>query len=767
MFRIVVLALLAVSLTRAASAQQPPAQEALAGTVDVAGTLELPESFAGAPPPQLPASVSRDAEGRTTVRAVRLTTPLRLDGSLDEALYRTITPISGFVQNEPANGEPATEKTEIWLSFDADNVYVSMRASESAPERMIVNEMRRDSFNVLQNENFQFAFDTFHDGRNAVSFQFNPIGGRMDGQVTNESQYNGDWNPIWNLHVQRTAGGWTAEAAVPFKSLRFRPGTAQIWGFQSRRINRWKNEVSYLTPLPAGTGVNGHSRVSNFSTMVGLEVPSGSRPLDLKPYVTSNVTTDLAGAAPVRNKVGKDFGFDAKYAVTQNLTADFTYNTDFAQVEADEQQINLSRFSLFFPEKREFFLENQGIFQFGGANSNAGSETPVLFYSRRIGLDAGQQIPLEAGGRLSGRVGRYTVGVMNIQTEDVDAINLASTNFTAARVKRDILRRSSIGAIVTRRSVATSGAGDAGTLGVDGTFAFFSNLSVNTYWAQTKTPGTGDDDTSYRAQMEYAGDRYGVQLERTAVGRDFDPQVGFMRREDFHKMRGQLRFSPRPVNHFTAVRKFTYQTSVEHFTDPDNNFESRERHLEFSGDFNSSDSFGFDLSEFRENIVRPFTLVPGVEVPAGEYKYTALEASFTVGQQRRMSGTWTASAGQFYGGTRTTIGFSGARVKVTPQFSFEPGISINRVDLPYAEFTAKLASTRATYTITPLMFVSGLVQYNSTANAMSTNVRLRWEYQPGSELFVVYNDGRDTFGSRFATLQNRALIFKINKLFRF
>ncbi|MEQ1758955.1 MAG: DUF5916 domain-containing protein [Vicinamibacterales bacterium] len=763
----VVISLVPTAYVRAQSPAPSPPEG-----VNAQQTVTLPEGFDGAPPPQLPATISRDDAGRTTVRAVRLVRPLTIDGVLDEDIYRTITPISDFIQNEPQNNTPATEKTEVWISFDSENVYVSARMHESQPERMIVNEMRRDSFALVQNENFQFVFDTFHDRQNAVSLQFNPIGGRMDGQVTNGSQFNFDWNPIWRVQTRRHPdGSWTAEAAVPFKSLRFQPGQAQVWGFQARRISRWKNETSYLTALPSGTGINGHVRVVDFATLVGLEVPSGSRPLDLKPYVTSNLTTDRTSQPNLNNKFGKDFGFDAKYAVTQNLTADFTFNTDFAQVEADEQQINLSRFSLFFPEKREFFLENQGLFQFAanntGNNNQNTSETPTVFYSRRIGLDGGRPVPLEAGGRLSGRLGKFSLGLMNIRTDDVAAFNVPTTNFSVARVRRDILRRSAVGAVYTRRSVATNHLGDAESYGVDGAFAFFQNVYANTYWAQTKNPRTGDDDTSYRGQFFYNADRYGAQMERLAVGEDFDPQLGFMRRQDFHKSRAMLRFNPRPRNRFRAVRQFNYQTSIEYYTNSDGAFESRERRAEFGIEFDSSEQFEFNVVENVENLLEGFNLARGVDVPAGEYKYTAIESSLSIGQQRRVSGSVNLEAGQFYSGTRVSLGFSGARVKLHPQFALEPSVSVNRVDLPFGEFTTKLVSTRATYTITPLMFISGLVQYNSSNHTLGSNVRFRWEYQPGSELFVVYNDGRDTTLSGAPILQNRSIVFKINRLFRF
>src|SRR5687767_6473053 len=288
---------------------------AAAAGSSTAGSVELPFTYTGPAPPALPATVARDAEGRTTVRAVRLDAPLRIDGLLDEALYRTVQPASEFIQSEPRYNTPASEKTEVWVSFDDDNVYVSVRASESQPERMVLNEMRRDGNNTWQNENFAFAFDTFYDRRNNVLFQFTPIGGWADGQNTNEGQYSNDWNPIWTFRVRRDAGGWTGEAAVPFKTLRYRAGRAQIWGVQFRRINRWKNENAYLTQVPDGLGLGGNAvmRTSSFGTLVGIEAPPASRALDIKPYVTSNLTTDLAATPRVRNDIGGDFGVDAKY----------------------------------------------------------------------------------------------------------------------------------------------------------------------------------------------------------------------------------------------------------------------------------------------------------------------------------------------------------------------------------------------------------------------------------------------------------------------
>jgi hypothetical protein len=702
------------------------------------------------------------AQDAPTIRAVRLDQPLRVDGRLDDPLYTLTPPTSGFVQTEPSAGAPATERTDVWLSFDRDNVYVTMRVWESEPERMIVNEMRRDSTNITQNENVAFVFDTFHDGRNGIVFNINPIGGRMDGQISNEGSYSGDWNPVWKLAVGRFDSGWVAEAAIPFRSIRFPAGSPRVWGFNARRISRWKNEVSYLAPVPDGAGIDGLFRVSIAASLTGLEVPT-VRNLDLKPFVISDLTSDNTATPRRHNDLSGDFGLDAKYGVTPSLTADLTYRTDFAQVEADEQQVNLTRFSLYFPEKREFFLENAGIFDFGGANGFG--TVPFAFYSRRIGLDSGQNVPIEAGGRLSGRVGPYAIGVLNIQTDSTDA-GARATNFTVARIRRNILRRSSVGALFAGRSVAAAGVGSNELFGVDGRFAFFQNLSIDTYWAGTRTDTLKGDTSSYRAQVAYNGDRYGAIFDRLHVGKEFNPETGFVYRSDLNKSFGMVRFSPRP-RRIRAIRKFTYQASLDYFDNATTGrLETADARGVFAIDFQNSDNVKVTYDDWHERLVTPFAIATGVTVPVGGYNFGNLRTEFTLGQQRPVSGTMYVEQGTFWDGHKTTVGLSSGRTRLSPHLAIEPGFSVNRVQLPFGDFTATLVSSRLTYTITPLMFVSSLVQYYSSSSQVSANVRLRWEYQPGSELFVVYNEGRDTLGAGFPELQNRSLVVKLNRLLR-
>jgi hypothetical protein len=510
-------------------------------------------------------------------------------------------------------------------------------------------------------------------------------------------------------------------------------------------------------------------RASLATTLVGLEIPSGARNLELKPYAVSTLTSDVTTTPRISNDLTGHGGLDVKYGLTQGITADFTYNTDFAQVEADEQQINLTRFSLFFPEKREFFLENQGLFNFGGvSNLNPSPDTPILFYSRRIGFEQGHTVPIAAGGRITGRAGRFSLGLLNIESQD-DAVSGASkTNFSVARLKSDILRRSSIGVLFTGRSVGEAGAGANQAYGADGSFAFFDNLSINAYWARTHTDGVPDDDTrdvSYKGEIDYAGDRYGAHLERLVVGDHFNPDIGFARRTDVRRSFGLFRFSPR-VPSSTTIRKLSWTGSLAYIENGAGRLDTRDWRGEFAIEFHNSDQLVTNYEDTYEFLSQPSQIV-GLTIPVGGYDYSSTFVGYTFGQQRRLSGTLSAQYGEFYGGHKTSVTISQGRFNVMPQLSFEPTYLGNWVTLPQGSSTTHLVGTRVTYTVSPTMFASALVQYNTETHSIAANIRLRWEYRPGSELFVVYNEQRDTLSSGFPGLMNRGAIVKINHVFRF
>jgi hypothetical protein len=743
-------------------------------------TAQTVTLYADAPPePVAPHVITRDADGHATVRAVRIAQPLRIDGALDEALYRDEQPISDFIQVEPAAGQAATERTETWIAFDADFVYVAFRVWDTRMEDLIATEMRRDSATSWQgNDLVSFIFDTFYDRRTAFTFTMNPLGGRSDGTMVN-NQYSSDWNPVWETRTGRFEGGWAVEAAIPFKSLRYQRGTTQVWGFNAMRVKRSKNEISTLTRVPPARGQQGFQFPQFAATLVGIVAPPSGANLDVKPYAISSLTTDQLGTPRRSNDPEAEAGFDVKYAVTQGLVADLTVNTDFAQVEADEQQINLTRFNLFFPEKRDFFLENQGTFAFGGVAVNSvggnisggfigsSNAAPIMFYSRRIGLHGTQQVPLNVGGRLTGRAGKYSVGVLNIQTGDKEEdLGAPATNFSVVRLKRDVLRRSSVGVLFSNRSESTLGTGGNRSYGIDGTFGFFENLAINTYWAQTDTDGVGArDNASYRGQLDYSGDRYTLQLERLKIGDNFNPEMGFVRRDDMRRDYARVKFSPRPGTR-GAIRKYVYDAAIEHIANGAGALESRERAAEFALEFQSSDRLSLNYTNSVEFLTPPFTIGPLVLPAGGRYQFDTFRAGYSIGQQRRAAANLTAEIGTFYSGRKTTLSVARGRIPITNQLSVEPTYSFNDVTLDEGAFTTHLAGSRVTYSMTPLMFASALIQYNSGINAISTNARFRWEYRPGSELFVVYNEERNTLTRSFPGLNNRAFIVKINRLFR-
>ncbi|MGE3176902.1 MAG: DUF5916 domain-containing protein, partial [Vicinamibacterales bacterium] len=685
--------------------------------------------------------MSRDASGKMTVRAFRLSTPLKLDGRLDEAVYEEVPAITDFIQIDPNPGAPGSEKTEVWLFFDRVNLYVVARCWESQPERMGQSELRRDNSNIFQNDNFAWLLDTFHDGRNGILFEVTVAGGRVDAQVTNERQMNTDWNPVWAAKTAPFEGGWTMEAALPFKSMRYPSGTTQVWGFQARRQNKWKNEYSFMNPVPAAGGGGALMRASLAATLVGVEAPPPARNLEIKPYTVANLRSDRIARPQVSNDLAGDLGLDVKLGIRQSLALDLTYNPDFAQADADEQQVNLSRFSLFFPEKREFFLENQGLFSFGGAtttSSAAASDTPVLFYSRRIGLSQGNEIPLVGGGRLTGRVGHYSIGLIDARTREVDASGAlpaaAATNFSVVRLRRDLFRRSSIGLIMTDRTVRDTGQGSNLAYGVDGTFGLSNELQINTYVARTQTTGVTRDDMSYRGRLDYDGDRYGVQLERLMVGDNFAPEVGFARRDNMVKDFVQLRFSPRTRSRH--IRKFYGHSAYTHIDNRSGRLESRSLDGQFEIQLQNSDKFVAGYLDSFEYLPRPFTISPGVVLPVAEYRFGAGRVGYNFGKQRRISGNLLAERGTFYNGHRNAFSIASGRMSISSRFTFEPTLTWNDVTVQQGSFTQTLFGSRVAYALSPLAFVSALIQYNSTTRSVATNARFRWEYQPGSELFV-------------------------------
>jgi hypothetical protein len=514
----------------------------------------------------------------------------------------------------------------------------------------------------------------------------------------------------------------------------------------------------------------GGFRLSSGATIVGIEAPPPALNLDIKPYVTGNSTT-LPSSTGLRTSTDKDFGLDVKYGLTKTLAADFTYNTDFAQAEVDDQQINLTRFSLFFPEKREFFLEGQGLFTFGGVNANAAGagQTPIMFFSRQIGLNNGRAVPVQAGGRLTGKAGAYNIGVLSIRTDDVAASSVSAhvpeTRFSVVRVRRDILRRSAIGIIATERTPAVVSGASNLVFGADMNLNLFTNIEAVTYYARSRTPGSAGDEESYRGRFFYNGDKYGFDVDHLKIGDRFNPAVGFVARRDMRRTYVFARFSPRP--RIAGVRKLVWDANLDNIEGAAlGNLQTRSGSGAFRINFNSGDVFNAEFERTQDRPDRAFSLPGGVIVQPGVYEYDQATISYTLGNQRKLQGAISANTGTFYGGDQDAISYNG-RVDITRQLAVEPRVTVTRLSFPGRTVTTGLVSARTNFSMTPRMFVTAFLQYNSAAHVVGLNTRFRWEYRPGSDFFLVYTEGRDTAVAGFPGLSNRQVVAKFTRLFRF
>ena len=723
----------------------------------------------GPPVPKAGEAVSRDADGRVTLRAFRLSEPLTVDGVLDDPVYDQVPAADGFLQQEPNEGAPASESTRVWVLYDAENLYIAAEMEEEHAEELMAGEMRRDHMSIGWNDSFQIVLDTFYDRRNGFLFHTNPLGALYDAQVTDERNTNSDWNTVWWVKSRIVEGGWTTEIRIPFRSLRYAAGGSQLWGINFQRNIKHRNEKVFFTHTPQAYNRQALIRLSNAATLVGLEAPAGSRRMELKPYAIGSQAH--APLNDVLNEWSGDVGADFKFGVTDGLTADVTWNTDFAQVEDDETQVNLSRFSLFYPEKREFFLEGQGVFDFGGRQTRAfggqgPSDAPIPFFSRSIGISGGSAVPILGGARLHGRAGAYQMGLMNIQTEGVPGLDVESTNFSAFRMKRDLFSRSNIGVIATHRNLGADGTGSNSLYGVDGNFAPTDNIRFNTFYMATSEPGVeaGHQAASYMGQFRYDTDLIDVSAERLYLGDDFNPGMGFVRRRDFTKNGGSFTLAPRPRG-IEAIRQFEFKADANQYDRLDGEMETREYNLEGRAIFESSDRLVVTHSVTEEHLLDGFDLSSDVGVPAGNYRFARSGIRFWLGTHRAVSGYVRYEFGEFFGGTRREVSYWG-RAEVNRRFSMEPNISLNWIEVPGGEVQAQVSRLRATYTVSPQSFVGALVQYNSAAQLMSANVRFRWEYSPGSDVFVVFSTNRDG-DDALSGLTDRALVVKFTRLFRF
>ena len=731
--------------------------------------LLLAATTATAQTPQKP-------EGRPAIAATRVTTAPSLDGDVvGDPAWQQATPASGFWQEQPDEGQPSSERTEVRIVYTADTLYVGVVCYDRSPGSIIVSDSRRDS--PLDNtDSFRIIFDTYRDNQNGFVFGTNPAGIEYDGQVTNEGQgggglggsqraqmgagggFNVNWDGAWEVRTRTDDLGWSAEFAIPFRTLRFPGGSNQSWGVNFQRNIRRRNERAYWAPIPRQHTIY---RLSLAGLLTGLDTPA-VRSLKATPYLLGNVLQ--SGERPVGAALLGDAGVDAKYTVTPSLALDLTANTDFAQVEVDEEQVNLDRFDLFFPEKRPFFLENAGLFTVG----NPGEIE--LFFSRRIGLISENRVnrvvPILGGGRLSGKVGKYNVGLLSMQTDDYKD-RIAGNNFSVIRVSRDLPNRSSIGGLITSRI----GHGDLAlgrdrnfTYALDGKIGLAQHTVISSFVAKTSTPGISSDDHAYNVRSRTNMPRYDLEFGYQEVGARFNPEVGFYSRRGYRKPDARLMTRWRPES-FLSLQELRPHTSYRAFYGFDGFLESKHWHIDNHWQFKNSYEFHTGVNITEEGVRAPFEIFPGVWVPRGSYPHTEAQLVFFTNEGAPISLNLRSTIGGVFGGDRVSFEPT-LRMRAGDTLTTELAYQRNAVDLPGGAFTTHLVRTRLSYSFNTRTFVQGLVQYNNRADLWSMNFRFGWLQAANTGLFVVYTDTRglyDLFDRPERT--DRSFVVKYSRMF--
>ncbi len=707
------------------------------------------------------------------LQAVRTARPIVVDGVLDEPAWKDAPRAANFVQNEPREGQPATDATEVWVLYDDVNLYFGVFNHDPEPHLAIVSELERD-FNVVQGDIFGIVLDTFHDERNGYQFEANPAGAKWDAQCFNASrQINSNWDGVWSVATTIVEDGWYAEFAIPFRTVKFSSADPQTWGVNFLRRVRRRNEDSYWAPLPRIRRIHYVPLAGTLEELEGLRPGSNVR---FKPYALGSSST--VGSEP--NEGDADVGFDIKYGVTSGLTWDFTVNTDFSQVEADEQQVNLTRFSLFFPEKREFFLENAGVFQFGPANrrrgfgrlsgsgrQNLSRNDVILFFSRRIGLsDEGEAVPILAGTRLTGRVGSVALGALNVQQRSTDEV--PATNFTTVRLRQDLFANSDLGVMVLNKE--ESGDGYNRVLGADANFRFFRNFDVNGFLAKSFSPleviGETGEDLTAQGGVRWQDAAWDARASYISIGERFNDEMGFVPRIGIDKIEVGVgpKIRPRATSGWLREISPTYQL-IDIERRKDGQIDSRYIDYQILFTFQDGTFIEYGLNTNVENPDEPFTInhERDIAIAPGRYEFDEQFVEVRTNHSAPLWLTGRYSTGEFYDGHKRTY-LIGATARVGLHLNLSGTLTRNDIEVSSGAFTTDLLAARINYNFSTTMFLNSLLQYNTDARQFSSNIRFNIIHRPLSDLFLVYNERRD---SRSRDLLDRAVIAKFTYMMQF
>ena len=716
--------------------------------------------------------------------AISVEEPPTIDGDvLGDPAWAAVEPVSGFSQSAPDEGQPATERTEVRVVFTEDTIFFGIVCYDRDPSLIIVSDSSRDS-SMNDADSFQMVLDTFSDRQNGFVFGTTPAGQEYDAQMANEGGgrslfgggggggfsrgsgegFNLNWDGAWQVRTQISEVGWSAEFAIPFRTIRYPAREDQSWGVNFQRNIRRRNETAYWAPLPRQYNLY---RVSMAGQLAGVTGPIGfTGNLQLTPYVVGEIVT--RDARPDRDPLALgDVGADLKYSVTSGLTLDATYNTDFAQVEVDNQQINLDRFNLFFPEKRPFFLENAGVFALNNSGPASGMNLgqTELFFSRRIGIgDAGEQIPILGGARLSGKVSdTVTVGFLNMQTQNLDG--RPANNFTAARLRRELPNRSSVGGLfVNRQGTGSQALSDDHnrTYAVDGRWGIGQNGMVQGFVGRTETPGRTGRDHALSLSSRYDSEAWRLISGYQENGEDFNPEVGFTRRSGgFRKFDFGVNNTSRPEG-FLKFQEVSPHMSFTRFWNLDGVMETSFLHLHFQGEFEDSSSAGVAVDVRSEAVFDEFT-VSGIAIPPGRYDFNEVQYSYNSDRSAPFSAGMRATVAGFFGGDIVTLRPS-INARYGETFNLSLSYSRNDIDLPNGSVITNLTSVSTAYNFSPRLFLQTLLQHNDSADLWSVNFRVGWLQDANTGLFFVYNE-TEGIGDIVPSFAGRSVILKYSYLF--
>ena len=694
-----------------------------------------------------------------TLGAHRIASAIHVDGSLSEQEWAQADVVGDLVQQEPRVGQPVTERTEIRVLLDDAALYFGVVCFDADPRGPTARDLRRDN-PFLEDDRFEIVLDTFHDHRNAFHFVINPVGTQYDALITDEGQdVNVEWDERWWSETTITGSGWTAEIKIPFTILRSR-SSIETFGVNFKRFIRRKNETAQWTGWDRDFNFLQVSQAGHLTGVGGIT--TGLR-LRLKPYLLGGFHDPTPGGSPSYQPL-RHAGIETlKISLTPALTAEFTANTDFAQVEVDEAVVNLTRFPQFFPEKREFFLERAGIFEFGlgGRRGGVAERNLQMFFSRRIGLTADRHpVPIIGGAKMSGRAGAFDIGLLSVQTDRFTdpadgARSAPGSNYSVFRAKRNVLARSNVGIFASNRQ--SSGGDFNRVIGADANFTILKNTDIQGFVGRSVTPGKDGNDAVGRFKYNWLSDLYELFFEHLYIGPDFQHDVGFVRRTDIQRTNPAFIWEPRPKR--WNIRNFVFRNELVYTTDTHRRLLSREQIFQATTRFQNDDAVRFNVTNTFDRVDQPFELAAGVIVPAGDYTFVDRFAEGESSGKRPLIGKLRVGGGDFYGGTRRYVRF-GPSWRPSPLLSLETGYELNDVTLPAGAFTTHVLNARVNVNLSNRWLTTTVVQHDSAARRNLLYLRLNYIYRPGDDLFVVFNQSDQT-GSALPDRPDRSLMVKM------